>query len=259
MTQSFAINFKLHKVEKIVPWGTGADSKLYWFGLTDGIYWISTPLGEVLQYTENALAKFDTDCRYVDYQVSRIFEDIQQVLPYALEPVPADIAQIVTDPDWYAKSVSWFEGIPSDSKELCDLWFDAVEWWSERNLDTLYLTNGLFFQIWRVEDRINIRWESRESGESIWLLPQGEFSLDVQTFTSSCYAFLSQVLEQMQTRVDSIVQNGWLRQDCSLDIPLLVKEQKMRSIAVQTIKDRLPNTDWNLAREKLNHLRKQFE
>jgi len=253
MTSSLAFNFELRKVEEIMPWGTGADRKLHWFGLTDGLYWISTPLGEVLQYTEGALVRYNSDCRYVDYQVARIFEDLQEIMPYALEPVPGDIAQIVSDPDWYAKRAAWFESDES-SPELCERWFDTIEWWSQRNLDTLYLKHGPSIQIWRVEDRITIRWDSCEQGESVWTLPKGECSVDAQAFTSSCLAFLLQVLEEMQIRVDYIVQNGWLRQDCVLDIPLLVKEQKDRSDAVQAVKDRRPNTDWNVVREQLCQL-----
>jgi hypothetical protein len=258
MGQSFAFQFKLREIEEITPWGKGADCKLHWFGLTDGIYWISTPLGNALHYTENARLKWQSDCPFVDYQVARIFEDVQQILPHALEAVPADIAEIISDPDWYAKGDAQFEKSPADSG-FCKIWMDAVEWWGERHLDTLYLKRGPYFQFWRVEDRITIRWDSREEDESVWLAPKGEFSMDVNSFASSCYAFLDSVVEQMQMRVDSIVQNGWLREDCALDVPLLLKEQRVRAAAVQVIRNRRPNTDWNAVRERLKMVRQQSE
>jgi hypothetical protein len=263
MTQAFAINFELLKVEDIMPWGTGTDRKLHWFGLTDGFYWVSTPLGEALRYTEAALAEFNRkspycDSPYLTYQVAQIFQDIQQVLPYALEPVPADIAEIVTNPDWIAKGDAWFESDQSSS-ELREEWWEAIEWWNYRSLDTAYMVHGPTFQFWRVEDQISIRSDSNEAVESIWKLPRGEFSLDVQSFTSSCESFLQRVIDQMQTRVDCINQQGWLRKDCVLDIPLLNREQRDRAALIKTIKDRRPNTDWNVARERLHKLRQHFE
>jgi hypothetical protein len=258
MTEAFAFQFLLRNVEDIEPVGNGADCKLHWFALTDGFYWLSTPLGEALRYTVNASVTQDGASPYVDYYVACLFDDLLYLLPYALEPVPEDIALIVSNSDWYARSVAWFESIQSNP-ELCCIWSDGLKWWSERKLDTHYLKNGPSFQFWRVEDSIHVRWDSHEDGESIWLLPKGEFALDAQAFTSSCFAFLGRVIEEMQLRVNSIEQGGWLRQDCTLDVPLLVKEQNDFRAAIQTLKDRRPNTDWNVARERINHLRRQFE
>jgi hypothetical protein len=258
MPEAIKFQFQLRKIEEVMPWGTGQDRKLHWFGLTDGHYWISTPIGDALRYTEEVTQQWKCDSSYVDYQVAQIFENIQEVLPYALEPVPPDIAEIVSSPDWYAKGEAWHESLPEDS-ELSETWLDAMEWWWAREFDTAYLKHGPSFQIWRVKDQITIRWDSREEGESVWLLPEGECSLDVNSFTSSCYAFLDSVIEQMQVRVNSIDQSGWPRKDCSLDVPLLIKEQRIRSAAIQTLGVRRPNTDWATVRERLAFLRQQFE
>src|SRR5476651_989771 len=84
--------FALDAVEDIGPWGEGEDRKLHWFGLTSGRYWISTPLGEALRYTDEEVRRCGLASPYVDYQVSRLFEDLQSILPEVLEPVPSDIA-----------------------------------------------------------------------------------------------------------------------------------------------------------------------
>jgi hypothetical protein len=45
--------FELDAIEVIEPWGEDQDRKPHWFGLTSGRYWISTPLGEALRYTDD--------------------------------------------------------------------------------------------------------------------------------------------------------------------------------------------------------------
>jgi len=51
--------FELDAVEDIGPLGEGEDRKLHWFGLTSGCYWISTPLDEVLRYTDEQVKIWD--------------------------------------------------------------------------------------------------------------------------------------------------------------------------------------------------------
>jgi uncharacterized protein DUF5984 len=58
--------FELDAVEDIGPWGEGEDRKLHWFGLTSGRYWISTPLGEALRYTDEQVKLWDLPSPHVD-------------------------------------------------------------------------------------------------------------------------------------------------------------------------------------------------
>jgi hypothetical protein len=71
---------------------------LHWSGLTSGRYWIETPHGEVLRYTPEIRKLWNFPFVYVDYQVARLFEDVQEHLPAVLEPVPEDIATFASDP-----------------------------------------------------------------------------------------------------------------------------------------------------------------
>jgi hypothetical protein len=91
--------FELRPVDKITPWG-GQDRMLHWFGLTDGWYWIELDGHELLRYSDTTLRRwrgegYDAARPYVDYQVVRLWEDVIQLAPAVLEPVPADLARFV--------------------------------------------------------------------------------------------------------------------------------------------------------------------
>jgi hypothetical protein len=250
--------FELDAVEDIEPWGQGEDRKLHWFGLTSGRYWVSTPLGEALRYTEEQLKLWALPSPYVDYQVARIFEDLQYVLPQVLEPVPPDIAAIVSDDSWFARAENWIEGSGNEA-ERSDLCYEATEWYLERKLDSSYLVNGPVFHFWRVNDEVLVRWApTGENWNGIWLTPQGKFTVSAGEFKSAVYEFLHGVLAAMQDRVDSIQAKGWDRPDCKLDIAQLVQEQVQRSAWVRELEERLHETDWDVVRRSIERLAMEF-
>lgn len=250
--------FALDAVEDIEPWGEGEDRKLHWFGLTSGHYWISTPLGEALRYTGEEVKHWELSSPYVDYQVVRIFEDLQAVLPNALEPVPADIAAIVSDDSWFARAEKWIEGSENED-ERRGLCYEATQWYSDRAVDTMYLGNGPIFHFWRVDDDVSVRWlPTGKDWNGVWLTPRGKFTVPAGEFKSAVYGFLHDVLTAMQDRVDSIQARGWDRPDCKLDIAQLVREQGQRTARVKELQERRPDTDWEAIRTLLARLALEF-
>ena len=82
MGTRFRLCFELTPVEDIAPWVTlvpadpikglpslaglqsassGSDPHLSWYTLTHGQYWLSTPLGEVLRYTQDLVRGWELD------------------------------------------------------------------------------------------------------------------------------------------------------------------------------------------------------
>jgi hypothetical protein len=246
--------FELDPVEEIAPWGEGEERKLHWFGLTSGHYWISTPLGEALRYTDEQVKRWGLASPCVDYQVARFFEDLQHVLPNALEPVPSDIAAFVSDTDWFAQVEKWIDS-SQNSDERRDLSYDAFEWYHTRSLDTMHMINGPLFHFWRAGDDLSMRWEpTGESPDGVWQVPEGQFSVSIDVFKTAAYTFFDSLLEAMGERITSIQSNGWHRADCKLDIPLLVKEQTQRENWIEELKDRRSETDWDYVRNLIRRL-----
>lgn len=250
--------FELDSVDSIEPWGEGADRKLHWFGLTSGRYWISTPLGEVLRYTDAQINAWNLDSPYVDYQVARLFEDVQSILPTVLEPVPRDIAGMVSDARWDLKFESWIE-CSSDEEERRKLFYETTAWYEDRSLDTMHLTNGPLFHLWRTGDLISIRWQQTSTTPvGVWTMPEGQFAIEAEEFSADASQFLDKVLRAMQERIDTIQANGWHRLDCLLDIPLLLKEQEQRSARVEELKQLSVATDWGAVRSLMGRFPQQF-
>jgi len=236
---------------------------LNWFGLTLGHYWISTPLGDVLRYSDETVWRWNLQSPYVDYQVARLFLYLQELIPLSLEPVPADIAAIVSDPDWYARSEAWCtvdEEKADDWEYRHDLWYGALEWWHQRELDTSYLTHGEFLRMWRVEDDLFLRWWCSEKEWNLtWRLPQGQIKLNVADFVSSCYSFFDEFLTAMRRRVETIEREGWHRADCHLDVAKVAQEQLKMEALVNGLKDQRPATDWGLVRSRLEVVRSHLQ
>ena len=55
---SFKINFKLQKLNKIKPFGEKGGYSLGWFGLTDGLLWISVGGQTIYEYGKEARKRF---------------------------------------------------------------------------------------------------------------------------------------------------------------------------------------------------------
>jgi hypothetical protein len=232
---------------------------LNWYGLTHGHYWISTPLGEVLRYSDHTVWHWNLQSPYVDYQVGRLFFDLMEKVPLSLEPVPPDLAAVASDPDWYARSEAWATA-DEDSPDKWDLWHDALEWWHQREFDTSYLTAGPFFRMWRVEDDVFFCWWcSAKEKEWAWCLPQGQIKMDVNDFASSCYSFFNGFMAAMRERVEKIEEDGWNHTDCHLDVAELAREQLRIEAVVTGLKDLQPATDWGSLRARLDLLRARVE
>src|SRR4051812_35106988 len=95
-------NFVLRSPEQITQWA----KSLHWFGLTDGWYWLHLGDQEVPRSVKRS-AEAPDGLSYVDYNVVRLWEDLLDILPEILEPVPPDVAALTSKAD------SWREELLS--------------------------------------------------------------------------------------------------------------------------------------------------
>jgi hypothetical protein len=97
-----------------------------------------------LRYTAAIQKLWNYRFSYVDYQIARLFEDLQEHLPAMLEPVPEEIAGIVSNPAWLERVARWREegGERAEIDERWELYESAIAWWHEREIDTAYLSHG---------------------------------------------------------------------------------------------------------------------
>ncbi len=251
--------FELDRVEDIQPWGDPGERKLHWFGLTSGRYWVETPAGEILKYTDEFRNRQGYPYMYVDYQVARLFEDLQDHIPAILEPVPDDLATIAADPVWLSGASDWREEDCGelDAENRWSLYQAALGWWHEREIDTAYLMHGPLFSIWRVRDEVQFRWTtpSNESdGVPVFAVPSGLIQLAADGFEGAVSSFCTALLYEMGRGVDVIARNGWERRDCTVDVDGLVTEQRRREQRLADALHRREHTNWKEIRVQLDRL-----
>jgi hypothetical protein len=176
----------------------------------------------------------------VDYYVVRLWEDVQEVLPSLLEPVPADLVDHMTsDQDaWYGAGVGNAEA--------------ALDWYSSHFMYTSYLVAAPRVLWWRsVADRdtITVDWRHPTGGGLDCAVPrQGRASVSTELFLRAVEEFDRTLIDAMDRRIAEI-EAGGLDPDIQLDIEQLRQEHQLRSGSLAATLRRVPATDWTAVRE----------
>lgn len=87
------INSRLRPLHEVGPWGAAGQRRLHGFGLTDGWYWLDLDGTALFRCDDAYLAQHPMvpgtlDCPYADDYVARLWEDLLDLLPAILSPVP---------------------------------------------------------------------------------------------------------------------------------------------------------------------------
>lgn len=226
-------HFRLRPLADVEPWG---DRSLHWFALTDGWYWIEVDGHRLFHHPSNA----DTgQPSPVDYYVVRLWEDLQEVLPSLLEPVPADLVDHMTsDQDaWYGADVEDAEA--------------TLDWYSSHFMYASYLVASPSILWWRsVADRdtITVDWRHCAEGGLDCTVPrQGRASVSTEMFWRAVEEFDRELIDAMDRRITEI-EAGGLDPDIRLDIKQLRREHQQRSGSLAAAMERVPATDWTAVR-----------
>ncbi len=149
-------HFQLKNVEDIHPWGDNPP-KLHWFGLTDGWFWIEADGQELFRYTAainwgyaNSYLQSLSPLRYENYQVSRYWEDVLEMLPVILDTVPIDLAPRLEQSfhwqEWADGANQWYrQRNDDDALNVRDV---ALRWWWKRKWGAFHLSNPPNIWLW---------------------------------------------------------------------------------------------------------------
>jgi hypothetical protein len=228
-------NFRLTPTEDIAPFESSGNQHLHWFGLTDGCYWLRAGDAELFCYAEQFLAAqaHSDPCKpYVDYYVVRLWEDLLDILPDVLAPVPDTLAEKLASEnllDWRTRVERWME--TRDDSIWNPAYGHAGEWLHKRVLSTGYLLAGPVIWFWNDGTHIHIEWDNRRQqieGQPVWAAQVGGWLLSIEEFLDEVRAFDSGFIQAMNLRVDQIA-TGWTRPEVYLDQDELAREHADRS------------------------------
>lgn len=253
-------NYQLRDLNQIQPWLDEAeDPFLHWTALTDGWYWLEVDGQPLLQYTDTALrqmeSEFDpTEHNFVDYYVGRLWEDVLDVLPQAINPVPPPLIERIEEPakwiEWLGQAEVWLFDQDEEDEEPFDLYFRAAGWWSSRLIDFSYLDNDPLLYVWREKHDIKLYWNSQnalhDAGET-WTTDQASTVMPIADFRKEVKQFNNRFLQDMSERISELLGSDaadyegiWIEPD---DIK---QEQRARTKWLDEQIDALPSDDWDL-------------
>ncbi|MFI6265835.1 DUF5984 family protein [Micromonospora sp. NPDC051006] len=213
--------FELRPLDQVHPWGRDRRT-LHWFGLTDGWYWIELNGHRLLRYSEQTVRRWRADgwhgSPHVDYYVVRLWEDLLQLLPAVLEPVPADLVPFIE-----ADSTGWLERGEHEED------FTAEVWYGDHVLDLGYLRNGPVMRWWRTIingfDAVTIDWWNRRCGQDIDVTfagpVRGRLVLTTEEFVDAVRDLDRDLMAAMQERITVLEERRVVLPDVELDLTAL--------------------------------------
>jgi len=247
------INFTLAPIEEIDPWGEPGSYRLHWFGLTYGEYWIQAGEAALFEYGDharNAGAK-----RYCDYQVVRLYEDLVEMLPYILEPVPEPLVPYIRGESakaWLNAYGAWRDR----NDYFCEI-ADAADTWSRmRRLDSAYLSPSANIAIWSDQEHVHIEWDNRDrhfDRKPAWTAVLGSYQMPRDKFIEEMKSFHDRLMDQMAARVDQVVA-GCLPSEIQIDLPGLVREHEQRARSLDSALSVVLETDWQQAERAIREI-----
>lgn len=255
------INFSLTPLELVQPWGNPDRQSLHWFGLTDGQYWIEVGTAVLFEYSTAVQERFGTP-RYCDYQVSRLHEDLLEMVPAILEPVPTKLIGYLRGDSRYAWDRiyrRWFEDGDAfaDKDEFWRLADAANNWINNRSLDSGYLSPSANITFWSDEANVYVGWENSDSlidGLHAWQTLAGVHYVSRPVFENELHSFHNRLMAAMRIRIEQ-VRAGVLRKSVHIDIDSLDREQQHRE---QGFRDALARcrtpTDWGRVAEAIRSI-----
>jgi Family of unknown function (DUF5984) len=235
------IEFELNRINDITPWGEGA-GQLSWFGLTDGFYYLNLGDDELFRYSDEIMAHWKhlyphdptIPHPYVGYQITRLYEDLIEILPNILQPIPKELYSLVIT---QAKENAWkkrwrylLDLVDDEDEKTIDLFFYAESWWDYRQLSSMHLNQSPNIAIWCFENEIFIRWDTRSKtidNIPVWSSKIGEVKMSIEEFLNEIRSFHDRFMSAMSDRVNEIVNTNPIP-DVEIDIKHLIREQAER-------------------------------
>jgi hypothetical protein len=169
--------FTLKPLNEMVPWGTPPDLNIHWFGLTDGSYFVDLGQIHLLEYVSSLGIPV-----HVEYQVARLHEDLLEMLPAVLSPIPTSVIRGFTNGSLAATLAdlrrAWSDSDTAASEQLAL----AAETLGRRQLDTAYLSPSAGIWLWSSGDQVVVEWDNRGrlfQGVPAWTATVGRHEIPV--------------------------------------------------------------------------------
>lgn len=265
--------FDLWPMSDIAAWEHDGQAYIHWFGLTDGWYTIDCGGTELLRYNQrliDATPQWNWRTPYFDYHVVRLYEDVLDVLPQAIDPIPSDVLDLVRstqlERSFRERSLHWADHHwsapdPARFNQRVAFWKRAAGWWLEdRRLSRGHMAGQPDIQLWSENDILTVRWinDCKVAGDTglLWNeVGSGEYTMPTADFVGEVKSFHDRLMNAMRGRVE-LATSDWPRADVAVDADALRQEQEKRMGSLARALDYAANRrcDWNAVREAIREV-----
>lgn len=242
------IEFSLVALEDIKPWSAPQPAAQAWFGLSEGQYCLRVGDQTLFEYSE-ALQNLGV-ASHCEYAVARLHEDLLQMLPAILEPVPPVLHAYIggRGRQSWQEAVGWWcnlHGALLQEERFASLVAAASKWIHRRELDCSYLSPGASICIWSDAEQVHIEWDNRTqlfNGLPAWTAGHGQYVLSRADFVAELRSFHEALLQHMADRLHQLADQ-WPAAG-HLDREPLQAEQQERSVRLQRALQCAEASDW---------------
>lgn len=204
-------------------------SGLTWFWLTDGFYWINIENQRLFELTDEVLSYWGVETsnnaeKCMSYQVVRLWEDMLEILPTIIRPVPRIVHEL-------------FLQIENCYEDDGDLWWDYVEKLNSHHdsveeipfytdghvLSAMHVACSPLIYFWRYQenqkDEMWIGWDfsqtidDENTGQqiSLWTANKGLAKVDYDIFINHFINFDKKLMDEMWIKIDEILNSSFLQ------------------------------------------------
>jgi len=265
-------DFTLDPIENVYPWGDPEDLKIHWFALTQGNYRLKVGNDYLLNYT-NDFHEYLTEKHpqntqpkntCVDYYVVRLWEDILDILPDVLEPVPKELQHFLElgYENYKAlneRALDWQEFEIKNGANKDRTWSIlelATNWLNNCWLDSGYILYSPKIWIWSDENDVVINWDNSEikiENIYVWTATKGNYRINKNDFINEVREFNKHLFDEMKERVETICQN-WKNDEIKIDFEQLKSEQKNRGTWLESKLKNVRKTNWSEVISAINQI-----
>jgi Family of unknown function (DUF5984) len=236
--------FALTPLDKVAPWGEDGSS-VHWFGLSDGWYWIEAGGREWLRYAPETVARLALPHAYLEYYVTRFWEDLYQLVPYVMEPIPEDLAEFAV-----SARASWR---PQDEDyEWTEEQQAAAIWHGRHSLNLGYVRSAPRIWFWRAAcgdaDTMTGAWRHPHADDIGWAAGErADVTIATSEFTAAVREFDAAFLAAMRQRLDEIGRDG-MPGGTPVDMQALERQHESGQARRGKALSWQPRTDWAAVR-----------
>jgi len=228
--------------------------------MSDGWYTINCGGIELLRTNPaliNTPSKWKWRTPYFDYQIARFHEDLLEVLPGAIEPLPPDLARIFRDEATHEDFVARCEQVFQRDIANNDLDI-AYEWRRRKSLSRGHYVGQPDIRIWTESNTTHIRWVANtavdaETGLRWSVVEDGVFSLPRAQFLDEVRSFHNRFMAAMSARVE-LIRSWWPRPEVEIDVEDVVREHQQRLGALDAALATQAPHDWDALRDAVQEM-----